>query len=118
MKQPRMSYKISGYKARVKQDAKNMNPISKRELQLFIENDSELYHQREVPIQKNLEKKMKKGVYDSEKAEKLYYYEVDAGAKKYQKEFGGNFSTADKRSVARSLKRNFEHEAKSGNFQV
>lgn len=58
------------------------------ELKLFIENDQELYKRQLVPIVKNIQKKMKSGKYDHSKAPKLWMYLVDAGAKKYIKEFG------------------------------
>jgi len=59
-----------------------------RELILFIENDGELYHQRTMPIMKNLARKMRKDTYDPMKAVKLWMYLVDDGAKKYTKEMG------------------------------
>ena len=59
------------------------------ELKLFIDNDANLYRQRLVPIVKNIQKKMKSGKYDHNKAPKLWKYLVDDGAKKYAKEFPG-----------------------------
>ena len=68
---------------------------------------------------KNLERKMAKGIYDKTKAEKLWMYLVDRGAKKYTKEHGSGtawhkiFSMADRKAVARELNESFltEHEA-------
>ena len=59
------------------------------ELKLYIENDSDLYRQKIVPIVKNIQRKMKSGKYDHKKAPKLWKYLVDDGAKKYAKEFPG-----------------------------
>ena len=61
----------------------------KRELDLYIMNDSELYRQRFMPILLNLARKLKRGVYDHELAPKLWQYLGDAGAKQYILEFGG-----------------------------
>ena len=60
-----------------------------REIQLFADNDSMLYHQRRSPILKNLSKKYVKGTYDVDKAAKLWRYYIDAAMQKYHKEFGG-----------------------------
>jgi len=57
------------------------------ELRLFIDNDSQLYRSRFVPIVKNLIRKKKSGKYDSKLAVKGFMYLVDDGAKKYAKEF-------------------------------
>ena len=71
------------------------------ELKLFIDNDANLYRQRLVPIVKNIQKKMKSGKYDHNKAPKLWKYLVDDGAKKYAKEFPGvKFSKVVKDAVA------------------
>jgi hypothetical protein len=58
-----------------------------RELVIFIENDADLYRQQTVLIQQNLLRKMRKGVYDPQKAVKLWMYLMEAGAKKYAKAF-------------------------------
>jgi len=60
-----------------------------REIQLYADNDSMLYHQRRNPILKNLSKKYLKGTYDIDKAAKLWRYYIDAAMQKYHKEFGG-----------------------------
>ena len=39
-----------------------------RELELFTENDADLYRQRIVPIVKNMQRRIAKGDYDSAKA--------------------------------------------------
>ena len=58
------------------------------ELDLFIMNDEELYRQQFMPKILNLRKKMKKGIYDDEKAIKLWMYLVDDAARQYVQEFG------------------------------
>lgn len=88
-----------------------------RELELYIENDGQLYRQQHEPIIKNLTRKAERGVYDSRKAVKLFMYLVDNGAKKYVKEFGDPsfpwhkmFDKATRLAVAESLRDTFEGE--------
>ena len=57
------------------------------ELKLYIENDSDLYRQKIIPIVKNIQAKMKSGKYDHKKAPKLWMYLVDMGAKKYLRDY-------------------------------
>lgn len=88
-------------------------PIEARELQLFCENDGDLYRQQVQPIEKNLTKKLAKGVYNYELSKKLWGHLADNCAKKYVKEFGGGmpwhkmFSTADRREVAKNFADSF-----------
>lgn len=95
-----------------------------RELQLFCENDGDLYRQQVQPIHKNLQRKLDKGTYDHEKSKKLWMYLADNCAKKYSKEFSDGrdwhkmFSTSDRRAVAAAFaddfKQEHEHQAKHG----
>jgi hypothetical protein len=89
------------------------------ELHLFIENDGDLYRQMTVPIYKNLQKKKDKGTYNSIGAVKSFSKLATEGAKKYAKEFGGNwntmFSTKDRLEVARQFEKDFSAEYSSGN---
>lgn len=94
-----------------------------RELVLFIENDGDLYRQQMQPIRKNLATKMAKGVYDRTKAEKLWMYLVENGAKKYAKDFSADglpwnklFSMEDRRHVARELNDDFIANQKHGEY--
>ena len=61
----------------------------KRELDLYIMNDVDLYRQMFMPIIMNIIRKIKRGVYDHARAPRLWQYLVDQGARKYVKEFGG-----------------------------
>ena len=73
-----------------------------------------------MPIIKNLSKKMKKGNYDKKLAIKGFMYLVDAGAKKYVKDFGGNardmFSKKDRIAVASDLADEFEEIYKNKEY--
>jgi len=59
-----------------------------REIQLFADNDYDLYRQQKRPILINLGKKYKKGTYKIELAAKLWKYYIDNAMKKYNKDFG------------------------------
>lgn len=87
-----------------------VDPDAARELELFIENDADLYRQQHIPILQNLWRKMVKGTYDHEKAVKLWGYLVESGAKKYAREFDAPgaswhavFNIPTREAVARSL---------------
>lgn len=54
-----------------------------RELYITVENDYDMYRQQELPIIKNLMRKLCKGVYDTAKARKLAKYLFDNGSKQY-----------------------------------
>jgi len=85
--------------------------IEARELKLYIENDSALYRQRFMPIIRNLSKHMAKDRYKDSLAIKAFMYLVEAGAKKYIHDFGGDrntFSKADKKMVAKEFVEEFK----------
>jgi hypothetical protein len=95
------------------------------ELKIFINNDADLYRAQTTSILKNLATKKARGVYQHDLAVKLFMYLVDAGAKKYAKEFGGPgqpwhrmFSVATRKEVAEGMTQAFEadhgHGAYSG----
>lgn len=95
--------------------------VGAHELHLYIENDGILYRQQGQPILKNLATKKAKGEYDHAKAVKLYMHYMDAGAKKYAKEFGGGawnvmFPVADRKQAAEAFARDFEAEYALGNY--
>ena len=66
----------------------NIDTEATRELDLFIQNDEELYRRRFMPIILNLKKKIAKGIYDHKLAVKMWMYLVDDAAKKYVEEYG------------------------------
>src|SRR5271157_1250035 len=74
-----------------------------RELDLYSENEENLYKQAKL-IDENLAKKAKKGQYDPSKAPVLWSYLVERSAKQYAKEFGGTwnkiFSIESRRELA------------------
>lgn len=109
LKKPGSVTSMSGYRRRRRGGLRG--PHEERELLLYCENDGDIYRQQISMIEKNLDKKLAKGVYDHEKAKKLWGYAADNCAKKYVKEFGSEnglpwhkmFSTADRRAVAKAF---------------
>ena len=84
-----------------------IDPHAAEELDLYIENESRLYPQKQS-ILANLKKKVAKGVYDPTKAAKLWGYWVTEGAKHYLKELGSSghsFNKATREHVAKQLER-------------
>lgn len=99
------------------------DPTAAHELELYIDNDSQLYHSQFIPIVKNLMLKRRRGVYDRELAVKLFMYLMDAGAKKYIAEFGSRgakidtvFNRNTRLQAARAFRDSFETEAEYGNY--
>jgi hypothetical protein len=94
-----------------------------RELELYVDNDGELYRQQGLPILKNLALKMYRGAYDHGKAVKLYMYYMESGAKKYAREFGEGrewhslFSVPTRRHVAEQFAKFFETEWQNGSYR-
>jgi hypothetical protein len=109
-----------------------MDDQAATELKLFIDNDAELYRRHHTSIAKNLATKKARGTYKHDLAVKLIGYVVEAGAKKYAKEFGsaapalGNrrysgqwhqmFPVSTRKVVAEALTKDFEDEYALGGF--
>jgi len=66
------------------------------ELDTYIMNNEELYRRRFMPIIANIKRKLKKGIYDHDKAQKLWMYLVDDGAKEFVKAEYPNEDVADR----------------------
>jgi hypothetical protein len=81
------------------------------ELDLYIENTSELYPQK-LAILENLKKKIARQKYDTSLAWKIWMYWVDAGARRYVKEFGSGtidtiFNKPTREKVAKDLAKEY-----------
>ena len=92
-----------------------VDPEAVRELVLVITNDGDLYRERTTPMIENLKKKVAKGVYDREKAVKLWQYLADEGVRRYGKEYGPGYSVAwlspaTRRAIAEQLRDYYEEE--------
>lgn len=99
------------------------DPDMARELELYADNDSQLYYQRRKPILINLSKKYKKGTYDIDKAAKLWRYYIDAALMKYNKEYGSRgdkwyelMSVPDRNLLAIEYAKATKDEFDLGNF--
>lgn len=94
-----------------------------RELELWIENDGDLYRGMHLPIIENLMRRWRKGTYDHNKAVKAFLNLADEGAKSYVEEFGSPdsawheiFPKSARLEVAESMRDHFEAEAELGNY--
>ena len=66
----------------------NENSDAITELDLYNNNNEDLYRRRFMPIAFNLQRKFNKKIYDHEKSKVLWASLVDDAAKEYVKEFG------------------------------
>lgn len=117
-----LEYATAGGRKRCIRREENVDYVAAKELELFIENDGDLYRQQFKPIVRNLEKKRKKGIYDKEKAVKLWMYLAESGAKKYVKEVGSGswyemFDVPTRRETARRLNDAYLVESDLGNYR-
>jgi hypothetical protein len=86
-----------------------------RELELYMDNDREVYRWKHTDYYKNLAKKAAAGRYNRDQAVKLFMYLVERAGKKYVKELGGSYSMFSKPTrelVAKALRDEFEAFAK------
>ena len=93
-----------------------------RELELFAENDGDLYQRSAVPIMKNLSKKFKRGTYNPELGVKLWKYHADRAAKAYSEQHSTGddwktmFTPRDRMEMAKSMEDSWRSEMEAGNF--
>ena len=73
----------------IEKDTKTGDTIAARELQLFGMNNYKIYKNCLIPVCVNLEKKVKKGIFDSIKAKKAFLNVASYAAREYCIEFGG-----------------------------
>lgn len=90
-----------------------------RELELYVENTSHLYHHYIVPYIQSLHKKYIKGTYDPEKALAGWERIATEGAKMYEKEFLNVryyriFNKATREEVAMYLQECYQSEVYEG----
>jgi hypothetical protein len=98
------------------------NDWKSRELyELYISNDEPSYRRLQA-MNINLARKKFKGIYDPEKAPKLYLYLVDDALKQYKKEYPDSdlakegMTKQDKLETAKSMTEDFENEFKEGEY--
>ena len=104
------------------QDSGQDYAIEKRELELFIMNDQDLYRQMFLPIIMNLARKMKRGVYNHQMAPKLWQYLVDQGARKYVMQNGGTVRNTFPKQARMELAKDMADEQmemlKAGEYSI
>ena len=95
------------------------------ELDSYIMNNEDLYRRRFMPIISNIKRKMKKNIYDHEKAQKLWMYLVDDAAKEYVKEFSNSqddvsnmFPKETRQQVARIISDREKENIEQGEYDV
>ena len=80
------------------------------ELFLYAINNGGLYRRMTENVLNNLEKKIKKGIYDREKAIDLWYYVATEASNKYNEDFGYRFKVAERFTVAVDLAEYYENQ--------
>lgn len=80
------------------------------ELFLYAVNDGRLYRRMTENILNNLEKKIKRGIYDKEKAVDLWYYVANEASNKYHEDFGYRFTVKERFTVAVDLAEYYEEQ--------
>ena len=103
----------------------NIDSDAVNELDSFLMNNEDLYRRRFMPIISNLKRKIRKGIYDHEKAQKLWMYMVDDAAKQYVKEYGSTdsdvkdtFPKATRMQVAKILADREKENIEQGEYDV
>ena len=103
----------------------NIDSSAVNELDSYIMNNEDLYRRRFMPIISNIKRKLKRNVYDHEKAQKLWMYLVDDAAKEYVKEFGSTqddvsnmFPKETRERVARIISDRELENIKQGEYDV
>ena len=105
--------------------SENIDSSAVNELDSYIMNNEELYRRRFMPIISNIKRKLKRNVYDHEKAQKLWMYLIDDAAKEYVKEFGSQqddvmdmFPKETRQQVARIISDRELENIKQGEYDV
>ncbi len=103
----------------------NIDSNAVNELDSYIMNNEDLYRRRFMPIISNIKRKIKKNVYDHEKAQKLWMYLIDDAAKEYVKEYGSTqddvatmFPKETRQQVARIMSDRELENIKQGEYDV
>ena len=80
------------------------------ELFLYAINDGELYRNMICPVIENMKKKIKKGVYNAEKAQDAFYYVATQASKDYFRDFGYSFNVTNRYTVAVEMVEYYQDE--------
>lgn len=91
-----------------------------RELVLYITNNGDMYRGIIDSTVKNLRRKIKRGIYDEQRAIDAWMYVADEGVRRYDREFGsgrGSLTFLDKptrREIAKELKDEYDEYVREG----
>lgn len=80
-----------------------------RELYLVANNESRLYPMIQA-VEKNLAKKIVKGVYDAEKATVAFFHVATEASRQYMRDYGYAFSVTDRWTAAQDMRDDFIRE--------
>ena len=86
------------------------NTCESRELELYTNNDRDLYFYQIKPVIANLHKKYVKGNFDATKATIAFYHVATAASNKYLKDFGYKFSVTERWTAAYNLLQEYMEE--------
>lgn len=92
---------------------KNMfyNPTEEsRELELVTLNDGRLWDRVIDPIINNMEKKAKKGIYNTDKAIEAFYHATTEASNQYYKDFGYRFTVTERWTASVEVVKYIESE--------
>jgi hypothetical protein len=92
---------------------KNMvyNPTTEsNELFLYATNDGNIYRRMVSPIIDNMKRKLKKGIYDKNKAVDAWYSVATEASNQYFKEFGYRFTVTERFTAAIEMADIYEEE--------
>ncbi len=81
-----------------------------RELFLYAINNGNLYRRMTANVLNSLEKKIKNGTYDKEKAVDAWYYVATEASNGYFKDFGYRFGVTDRFTAAVDMAEYYEEE--------
>lgn len=108
--------RISSIRERIALRDTTVDTEAVRELVLFIENDGNLYRQMIQPTIKNLQRKVQRGVFDSELSVRAWQHIADEGVRRYDREFGSGrgsmtmLNKATRIEIAKTLAADFEED--------
>ena len=100
---------ISMIKIRSERASQTVDKHSAEDLRMYAENNEEVYERFITPVVKNLRRKVKKGIYDEDKALIAWQNVIDEAAKMYDKEQGSGkgsltmFNKATRNEAAKGL---------------
>lgn len=80
------------------------------ELFMYAINDGRLYRRMTENILNNLEKKIKNGIYDKDKAVDLWYYLANEASNKYNEDFGYRFTVKERFTAAVDIAEYYEEQ--------